>query len=269
MTIILSDLHLGHVCAKLESAQGLKSLFERADHVVLNGDSIEERCGGEDSHRHLNDLYTLADSCGVTLRILTGNHDPQISSEHSLDFFDGELLVMHGDAVFPGISPWGKEASRIAHKHLSDVREAEAARSITLQERLEIARNASLHMPVQRWMSGKRRGTLLTLLRRLIVPYKAWGIIKCWWEAASLTERFCSHYAPKAKLVVVGHTHRRGIWQRKNLTIVNLGGYLPGSEAYAVVIDDSRILVHHVQVREGRCHLGGVSADLTSAVAPR
>ncbi len=266
MTIILSDLHLGHTCAKLAGADGLRQLFEGAHEVILNGDSVEQRCDTDEASRHIKSLQEVATRSGAHLRFLTGNHDPHVSEEHFVEFFEGRLLVMHGDAVFPGISPWGRKAGAIANWHLEAVRKEEASGRLSLKRRLEIARAASLQMPVQHWMSAKQKGSFFTILRRVMVPYKAWGIIKCWWEAARLTESFCATYAPQASVIVVGHTHRRGICRRNGRLLVNLGGYLPGSEAYALSIQPSRVLLHAVEVHGGQCRiLRGVVADLSKA----
>lgn len=263
MTIVLSDLHLGHVCARLDSATQIEQLVDGFEEIVLNGDSVEARCGGDAVRPHLDGLREVAMRTGADLTFLTGNHDPTVSDRHAVEFDGGRILVMHGDAVFPGISPWGRTAPAIARKHLAAVREAEARGPVGLYQRLEIARAASLETPVYSWMSSSAgKGTLWTILRRVLVPYKAWGIVKCWFEANQLTAGFCRRYAPEARVVIVGHTHRRGLWSRNGLTVVNLGGYLPGGGAYAVVVDRGFVRVHDVLAHKGNLQLGPVVAEL-------
>lgn len=47
---------------------------------------------------------------------LTGNHDPDISSCHTLELAASRVLITHGDILFDNIVPWGRDATLIGQR---------------------------------------------------------------------------------------------------------------------------------------------------------
>ena len=263
-TLVLGDLHLGHVSTRLASAAALAEVVEPAERIVFNGDSIEERHERRraEAAAHRSALESLARAAGARALFLTGNHDPEISSRHCLRLAGGRVLVMHGDAVFPAISPWGDSAAEVAAAHREALARRERHGPLALDDRLQLARGISLGMPVPEWTALPRRGTLATILRRIAKPRKVHQIIKCWLEAPGRTAGFIARYAPQTRIVIVGHTHRAGIWRRDGLTIVNLGGFLPGGGCRRAEITSEGVRVRALSERAGRFQLAAPLAEL-------
>lgn len=251
---VLSDLHLGHVGSRIAHPDQLAPLFAGAARVVFAGDSVELRHAAflGRARELIEVLAAAVRAAGARPVFLTGNHDPAISTDHALELQDGRILLMHGDAVFPAISPWAVGASAMARRHVQAVRDAARAGHVDLRRRLTIARNLSLDLPENDWVVRQRQRPLLPILRRVARPWKLLTILGCWLRAPRLTADFCALFAPKARLVLVGHTHRAGVRTLRGITVVNLGGYLPGSTPWMARITAHHTALHRVHLENSR-----------------
>src|SRR5579871_1268735 len=118
---IFSDLHLGDRGCRVRTLEQLTPLFDGADALVLNGDSIDTRPGpvhlpaaalatanADTAAQRAGFLDFLAHHAPPTT-LLTGNHDPDISAQHTLDLSDGRIFITHGDIFFDNIVPWSRD----------------------------------------------------------------------------------------------------------------------------------------------------------------
>ncbi len=62
---------------------------------------------------------------------------------------------------------------------------------------------------------------------------------------------FCERFFPQAKLMVFGHTHWPGVWQRGGRTVMNAGGYLSLGGSRVVDLDDGKVSVRKVGSGDG------------------
>ncbi len=250
---VFSDLHLGHAGTKLESARQLAGALIDSGVVVFNGDTLETRYRDieEKLKRQHQELQRLANP-HRQLCLLTGNHDPDISDQHALSAFNAKVLVMHGDAVFPALSPWGENAAAMRRLHCSAIAEAEQSAPLHLAERLALSREISSHAPIKHWVSTATHSRAKwLLLRRLIQPWHTLSILKCWLDAPRLTDNFLTKYSPPTQIAIVGHTHFPGSWRVGTRRIINLGGFLPGAGQWTAIITDSELSVYKLKQADG------------------
>jgi predicted phosphodiesterase len=48
----------------------------------------------------------------------------------------------------------------------------------------------------------------------------------------SETRKFRNRFFPQCEILVCGHFHRAGIWDEKNLLVINTGSFMPPGGAY-------------------------------------
>ncbi|MFI4860829.1 MAG: hypothetical protein ACIAXF_09135 [Phycisphaerales bacterium JB063] len=262
-TLILSDTHLGK--RGPVTAESLATLWRGFDRVVFNGDTAEvqmpRHC--KQAERELWHLRELAGRDQVELVLICGNHDAHVSDTHALSMLDGRVLVTHGHALHPGIAPWtsaGKPMAKMTHDHLAALPAQSAA---CLDTRLQVAqRVASEGFTLD--PSTQREGGLG--LRDMIThPWYAAKVLQYWFDAPRLASTFAERYCPEARVLVVGHSHRQGIWHRKGRTIINTGCYTFPSKPRAVVVERDTLAVHDVLLTP-RGYVLSHSARWTKAV---
>jgi predicted phosphodiesterase len=266
---ILSDLHYGDRASRVRSLPALRPLFPGADRVVFNGDSLETRAGplGADTARrrqHFLDFIQRAVPRGV---LLTGNHDADISDRHHLDLLGGLVFVTHGEILFEDLVPWGREQPRIGELYRQQLAALLPAERERLEARLSACKRACaqlepFHDPQPR---SPWRRTLQTA-RRFWPPRRTIAMIRAWHELPDRVASVVRCYRPRARFVVVGHTHLPGVWVRQQLVVINTGSFCPPFGAYAADVSVERIVVRRVRSHRGRFYLGRVVAAF--ALAP-
>lgn len=239
--LILSDLHLCKRLSTIEDVAELRPLWQGFDELILNGDTEESysKKHSAKSQRATRALIESAEIDNVKVHLLDGNHDPMISDQHALTYHNDKVLIMHGHAVFPEIAPWTWYASKIkSHRE-----ELLLASGDGFDSQLEATRIASDRSAKSREV--KNRPSLVE------IPYRAvWCIAKIlhtWWRCPSITEEWLTKYAPKTKIVIVGHTHRAGIWKIKNRIIINTGCFAFPSHPHGVVIDGNKLQLFRIR----------------------
>ena len=113
MIAILSDLHLGLPGAPTPAA--LLPTLDGAHEVILNGDAAES-ASTRLQQRAADLLAELGDALGrrgTTVVRIEGNHDPATGELHAVRA-EGRVLVTHGHALHPCISPWSPHADAVA-----------------------------------------------------------------------------------------------------------------------------------------------------------
>jgi predicted phosphodiesterase len=246
--LVLSDLHLGRPrCAAL-SARALRPLWDGIDHLVLNGDVAEvhhPRHWRRAAHEVL-ELFDLAETSGVALTLLSGNHDPYLSDLRHLRLAEGNVFVTHGDVLHPAVAPWSPAAARMraAHEH------ARAALDPALRHTLESRLSVSQHAAFAEWEQLRLeagRSTIPGMLRR---PWALAAVLRYWRRAPQLAADFVAAHGPEARFVLIGHTHRPGYWRRNGRTIINTGSFGFPGRPWGVVID-RELVVRAIRLRRG------------------
>jgi predicted phosphodiesterase len=240
ITRILSDLHFGHPASYVRTTDQLRPLLEGIPRVVFNGDSLEMRFL-EERDRASSDFAALRELCAATkteATFITGNHDATLSDVHHLDLARGAVLVTHGDILFHGISPWSRQARRLAAAHSHELEALGNPK--TLEPRLIAARRALQSVEGLGSKMRHARGCsprISSFLHEAWPPWRPLRIIDCWFRAPARADALAAECRPQSRFVILGHMHWAGIWRMKERIVINTGSFLPFSHALAVDID--------------------------------
>jgi predicted phosphodiesterase len=232
--IILSDLHLGRSDG-VHSVEELDGLISPGATLVLNGDTAElhdpeYQSRAEDEYARLQEI---AATRGALLRILAGNHDPFLSRERLLELAEGTVIVTHGDSFHPAIAPWSESAKVMREAWERSMQAQAPARRGTLAAIFDATRDAA----VAEWLAsghGVRHSTIGTFAFH---PLRAANVAWYWARFPSMAAAFAMRFAPEAAVVVVGHSHRAGMWTRGGRTVFNTGAFTWPGKPHAVILE--------------------------------
>ena len=227
---ILSDLHLGNNASMVCSAEVLLPLFEGTGTVVLNGDTFDHRHRetGKVSTHPVEIFEALADRAGTDLVVISGNHDPDSSTVYHLDLMDGRILVTHGDVLYPEIAPWSHFAEQFREMIRKELEELENPGGYSLEHLLATNKTVARQILTQpHFYFPTNEGFYRHLLRYLWPPFRILRILGSWRRLPMSAANLAADHRPKARFVIVGHTHYPGIWTRQGRRIINTGSFLP------------------------------------------
>ena len=248
--LILSDLHLGDRKRGIPTAAMLRPLWRDVDRLILNGDTAELHDPDcvENAERETRKLVQACREDGVEVCAVAGNHDPFISSLSRLSVREGRVLITHGHTIHRleprplvegQIMESGDEHSMCC-EHLLDAPALEesfarARRLIPPPEELETPRNllGSVGYAVSR-------------------PMVLWKIMRYWRNFPRWSDRYATHLQPAAQVVLVGHSHRQGIWRVGPRVVVNTGSPTWPGRPWAVRIVEQRVHVHRILRRHAQ-----------------
>lgn len=254
-TLIISDTHLGR--PGKATAQSLAPIWQGIDELVINGDSAEVQIPWLRSAavRELDRLSELTRRDGVRLTLVSGNHDAYLTDNRCLRYADGRILVMHGDALHPGVAPWtrsGKAMKRLTERALADIDPAERD---TLETRLSVAQHVGHSEFLEEYvLSSRGEGGLRQVARR---PWQVPRVLHYWRREPALAERFIEAYAPRTEVLIIGHSHRPGVWRRGRRTIINTGAFLFPGRPWCAALSSDGLRVERLIKRDGQYHRQG------------
>lgn len=255
---ILSDLHLGHKISRIAGVEALRPLVRGAGTVVFNGDTWQElaRPFRERSERMLGELRVLCAEEGAETVFLPGNHDPGWPGNGWLELAEGRVVVTHGDALLWDSSPWKREilasapaVERLWRGHPAAERDPAA--------RIEVARAVardlcSVEYPVGRKFHQRAWDAAMP-------PARALKMIESWLGQGDAGAEFCRRYFPRAEVLVIGHFHYAGCWNRGGRVVIDTGSFMSPGRAHWVEWS-GRILSHgRIDESGGLCRKGGSS----------
>ena len=268
MLRILSDLHFRDAASRLRRLEDLEPLFEGVDELWLNGDTCDNQTGM--SAEEIETIRTFFRDRVRTVRFLTGNHDPDISTDHWCATPDGRLCATHGDAFFENAVPWSRQhdmlgtrirAAMAVHPELDDT---------TLDGRLALHRIACTGLPRE---CDPENTSHLHRLRRLVTefwpPRQPLEMLRAWRSLPDRVAAVAPRWFPRAQVVVTGHVHYPKVWRRGPLTVVNTGALTGPLGAYLVDLIGDRVAVHRLQLRRGRWQAGHLVAGFPLRPAER
>ncbi len=283
---IFSDLHLGDRGCRVRTLDQLAPLFDGADALVLNGDSLDTRPGPV----HLSapalaaaNADTAAQRAGFLdflthhappATLLTGNHDPDISTQHTLDLADGQIFVTHGDIFFDDIVPWSRDVSimrQLLAREFASLTPDERRR---LDLRFAAFRRVCANVP-QRGHHAERNPFLYTfgLLADVAWPTRTLAVLRTWRETPALAAAFLHTHRPHARYLIMGHTHRPGIVQAPGgLIVVNTGSFCTPAKACAVDLTAEKLILRRIVGNGGVLRFGETLTTFalaSAAASPR
>lgn len=249
ITRILSDIHFGDRATRVRRLEQLRPLLDGVAHLILNGDTLDTRPGPYPAHTAAcrEEVIAFFSHAVPNVTYITGNHDPDLSAQHSLDVAGGQLFATHGDIVFDTIVPWSRDARVIGRGIGEKLRTARPG--LSLEERLAIWRQVAAAIP-QRHQAEPHglKYSLSYLADTIWPPWRVPRIIRCWQVEPKLVVDVTRRHRPKARIVVTGHLHRPSIWQAPSGVIaINTGAYTPPFGAYAIDLVPGRVMVRRVE----------------------
>jgi UDP-2,3-diacylglucosamine pyrophosphatase LpxH len=276
---IFSDLHLGDRGCRVHTLAQLAPLFDGADALVFNGDSLDTRPGpthlkaaalaaanAANAARRTEFLEFLARRAPPTT-LLTGNHDPDISAQHTLDLSRGQIFVTHGDVFFDDIVPWSRDVPAIRADLAREFAALAPAERTQLVSRLAIFRRVCARVAQRHHTQRNSLRYVSGVLADIAWPTRAIAVLRAWHEMPARAAAFVHTHRPQAHFLITGHTHRPGLVHVPGgLTIINTGSFCAPASACAVDLTPDKLILRRIAVRRGAFHFGRTLA--TFALAP-
>ena len=245
-TRIISDLHLGHSATRLTDPSMLEPVLEGVDHLVLAGDVWQEcKLGPEraEALRQYKKLLEMVRGRGITVEVLRGNHDPGSGSGVSW-LRDRSILVTHGDAVYDDATPWSRGFPKY-RKEVDDIIARYAPTAHRAEACAERAREIALALKFE--PLPKLPPPLNFFATALWPPRRAFEMLRVWRDMGNEGIRFLRRTGNGAKVLVCGHFHQAGIWQRDGYLVLNTGSFMHGSRTWMVDLSsDDRLTARSI-----------------------
>lgn len=253
----------------LHDLHALSPLFEGADRIVLNGDTLDTRVSRWPQ-------FTQELRCKVReffgrnsppFTFLTGNHDPDISDQHTVELADRRVYVTHGDILYEELVPWSRDARVLRERVKNGLAEIPAGTREQLHQRFAVHRRAAASIP-QRHQS--ERNSLKYVLGfaadTIWPPTRFLHILRAWREAPQRAAAFLAREQSSARVFVMGHTHRLGITRGPNgLAVLNTGSLCPPCVAGVVDVHDDHATLRRIERKGHAFVLGATLAKIALA----
>jgi UDP-2,3-diacylglucosamine pyrophosphatase LpxH len=265
--LILSDVHLNAGADWRRTLEALRGLWEGSATVLFNGDTMSSNLSRDEGRRRevLDALGDLCRTDGVTPVLLGGNSDHFLNAPRHCFLSGGRILVLHGDVLLPNCSPWRRQAPQLGEARREALQAMTPRERHSLQGRLDASLTALREVEQHRG-SSLRLGEAglwrkLTWLGNVLThPGRVLAVLLAWREMPHLAASFAARYAPSAQYLVVGHLHRRGIWNVNGRTIINTGSFEGPGKPLMVRLDRGVLSVRDVRRTRGRYLPGEILA---------
>ncbi len=239
---ILSDLHMGREPWRAR-AEMMRPLWQGVDHLIINGDVAElyDPRYIDLAEQETLRLQELCEADGVTLTLLAGNHDPDVTDQHFLFMADQKILITHGDSVHPAIAPWCATAPLMQAAFDKAMASFPVETKDLLSSRLAATKTAAR----TKWEHVREGNFHMMGLKRMIRrPISFFEVLRYWHRFPDDAAGFMEKYAPQSTVLITGHTHHKGIWTRRGKTIINTGGFAFPTTPRRVIVEGTKITVH-------------------------
>ncbi|MEE3002343.1 MAG: metallophosphoesterase [Planctomycetota bacterium] len=245
--LVLSDLHFGLPARRTPGTSMLRPLWQDVDHLLINGDTAELHTPSmaATAARELELLLSTCEQDGVGLSCTAGNHDPFLSPMHSCALADGRVLVVHGHRIHrtqprplvPGQVLEHGDTGSLDGRHRMDTAALEdglarSRRYTPPEEELQAPQTFLESIP---WVIRKP----------LIVP----KILRYWKKFPGHADTYASHVLPGARVVLVGHSHRQGIWRFPDRLVINTGSWTWPGRPWGILVEGTMVRVHEILVK--------------------
>ncbi len=265
LTRIISDIHYGDRACRVGSLGQLRPLLDGTSSLVLNGDTLDTRPGrhSERTARLRAEVLDFAASAGTRLSILRGNHDPDLPGRDSLDLADGRVLVTHGDVLFDSIVPWSQDAPVIRRRLIAALAALPGDEGSSLEGQLGAFRSVSASIPqLHQSETNPLRYAVRVACDTVWPPYRALLVMKAWREAPGRAAALARRHRPRARFIVIGHTHRPGLWRTPSgVVVINTGSFCRPFGAMTAEITGDAVRVRRIERRSDGFHPGRTVAE--------
>ncbi|MCF3651822.1 metallophosphoesterase [Synoicihabitans lomoniglobus] len=248
MLRILSDLHLHDASCPIRKVEDLSPLLHDVDELWICGDSCDNQSGIDPDA--VAAMRSFFEDRVATVRFITGNHDPDISTTHELQTAEGRLWAVHGDVFLDDIVPWSRARDQLVAR-LGRVRQAHPELDFNhLPDRLRLMRLACTGF--HREFDPQRTDILYKTWRLMLEffpPRQAWAMFRTWRTFADQAIARADQWRPHAQIIVTGHVHFPRVWQRGHRHVINCGAFPGPLGAFAVDLVDDVVTVHRITSR--------------------
>ena len=239
--------------------------FEGADALVLNGDTLDTR-PGPDPHATAElraEVLGFFSRATPPTTLITGNHDPDISTHHTLDLAGGKVFVLHGDVIFDDMVPWSQDAGLIRQRLTEELGTLSPENRHLLDTRLAVYRRVAATIPQRhqsernglKYAAGYFRDTVWP-------PGRMFRILHAWRRAPGLTAGLTRRNRPGARFAIIGHIHRPGYWHQSNgVTVLNTGSFGPPFGGCVIDVQPGGLTMRRIEHKRGAFRLGKTVAD--------
>lgn len=266
---IVSDLHYGDRATRLRSLAQLNPILDGVDELVLNGDTLDTRHGPypQRTAQARAEVEAYFAACAPAVTHLTGNHDPDISPHHTLDLAGGQVFVTHGDIIFDDVVPWGRDAAYFRARIATGLDALAPHTRLQLAPRLSVYRAACLALPQRHQAEPNPFKYALHLAADTVwPPLRSYRILRAWLDTPKLAAAVTAAHRPAARFMLMGHTHRPGVWTTPaGVTVINTGSLCRPFGACAVDITRDSLVVRQVEPRSGEFRFGETIAQFALA----
>ena len=269
LTRIFSDIHYGDPASRVRRLAQLRPLLEGVDEVILNGDTLDTRPGARPQFTAAlrAEVTAFAGAHAAAVTLITGNHDPDVSPHHSLDFAGGQVFVTHGDILLDTIVPWGRDARLIGQRIAAELGHLPPRERSVLDARLAVWRRVAATIS-QRHQSEPRgwRYAAGFIADTVWPPLRVLHVLQVWRAESRRAAEFARRHRPQAKFIIIGHTHRAAVRRTAlGVTVINTGALCPPFGSYVADLAADRLTVRRVAERGGEFHPGAVVAEFPLA----
>jgi predicted phosphodiesterase len=268
---IFSDLHYGDRATALHSLDELAPLFEGADEIVLNGDTLDTRPSAHPEQTaalraQVADFFARS---APPSTFLTGNHDPDITGTHHLQFAQERVFLTHGDSLFEDLVPWSQDAPIARRLVARELAALPRANGPQLDAELAAYRRAAAALPQRHQSESHGLKYLIGFVQDTVwPPARIFRVLRAWREAPRRAGAFVQRHQLGASFFAMGHTHRLGaVRLPSGLVVLNTGSFCPPCSAGGIEFDDTRIALRRVEKRRGAWRFGGTLAEFALADA--
>jgi predicted phosphodiesterase len=267
LTRILSDLHYGDRASQVRDLAQLHPLFAGVSALVFNGDTLDTRPGPDPAltAQLRRDVTHLLSTIPAPVTLLTGNHDPDLSSLHSLELAAGQVFVTHGDVLFDDLVPWSNDAPEIRRL----IHAAALPPTASLEDRLTVWRRTAVQIP-QRHQSERNpvKYALHFAADTVWPPLRVFRILAAWRAAHPLAVDLARQHRPAARFILTGHTHRPGVHRSPaGVVSINTGSFCRPHGGTCVDLTPQALIVRRVEFRSGSFHPSSPVAEFSLAPA--
>jgi predicted phosphodiesterase len=269
VTRVFSDLHYGDKASTLRSLPDLRPLLEGCSSIILNGDTLDTRPSRSPEFtfaaQHEVTRFFAAEAPPTTW--LTGNHDPDISDQHAVELNDRMVYVTHGDILFENLVPWGRDADVLSREVETELARFKPDQRALLMNKFVAIRRAAAKIPQRHQAEQNLIKYLLGFTADTVwPPLRILKVLRAWRETPARAASFLGRHQLPARVVVMGHTHRRGVTRTPGgILVLNTGSFCPPCAGGVVDVSESNVRFRAVVRRGNEFRLGETMAEFALA----
>ncbi len=263
---IFSDLHYRDGGSTLQRLEALAPLFVGADHIVLNGDTLDTQAVA--GHPLVPEARAFFGQHAPQVTFLSGNHDPDISAHAELSLHDDRVWITHGDVFFEDIAPWSSLRAEMAQRLERLIRDIPPGTFDRVETRLHLNRLACHGLPEPHDRFDRSLLTRASRLAHILIPpHRPLRMLDAWRSTPERVRVLARLQRPRAQLVLVGHTHFPGVWHARGNgpVVVNTGSFCRPFGGLFVELCGDHVQVVRITQKRGEFRRGRVIAGFSLA----